>query len=127
MVDLTLASPTCSTCRGSGWDSAHDRACRCVRRADASGAELDASPDRISETARDLLEIDVRRILIDARSPSAISDAKGLARCVARGDLPPTVEAVMVYARVREVAARRVFRRVRLAVQTKKKGINQCQ
>lgn len=125
-MDLTLASPTCSTCRGSGWDSAHDRVCRCVRRADAAGVELDASPDWLTEEERDDLESSIRRVLIDARNPSAGANAAGIARIVARGREAPAMApgpvALASYAGVPEDVAERISGRILLAIQTKKKG-----
>lgn len=125
-MDLTLASPTCSTCRGSGWDGVADRVCRCVRRADASGIEIDASPDWLRESARDRLETALRRILIDARSPSAYSDAWSLARIVTRGSQPPdpSAEVLARFARVSPENAQRLREEIEktVAIQTKKKG-----
>ena len=126
-LDLTLANPTCFDCHGDGWNVATDGPCRCVRRADASGVETDASPDILSEEAKERLETLIRSELIDARRASATADAATIVRAIARGETIPSVRALAVYANVDHNGAARIMDLIRNAVQTTKKRRSQCQ
>lgn len=115
---MSLPDPTCPICEGSGWSANDDHECPCIR--DADPVNLDETPRYLTVCAQERLEVDIHRILIDARKTSSAHDARQLTIAVVRGALPPNVDALVTYANVNHHVAVRIWDLIQAAVQPKR-------
>jgi len=119
------ADPACRRCHGSGWEPVAGIECPCRGRYEHRVDAVLRDRNVLSERAQTVLERKLLRVLLEAKRASATYLSQAIARAVAGGARPPSVERLASFAQVDNDSAAEMMSFIDAALQTNKKGNSQ--